>query len=83
MAEQIEALEQTKNHTQTVVTASECGTHTRVQMISDDDHHTRAWTVRVVRVIPTLTAGMGGCACYWQRLATVTVSLIRTLSTRL
>ena len=40
------------------------------------------WPFVLYESFPRLTAGVRGCAYYWQRLTTVTVSLVRTLSSR-
>ena len=53
VATQPEALEQNKRCPRIVAVASKHGTHTHMQMITDNSHHASARTVCVVRVIAT------------------------------
>ena len=88
VAAQSKALEHNKCRPRIAAAASKHGTCTRVRMISDDCHHASARTVRVVRVIPTADSRterlcvLLTVSSSHQRLATVTVSLVRTLFSR-
>ena len=73
VAAQSEALEWNKRCPWIVAAASKRGTRTCVRMISDNCH----WLFVLYKSFQRLTAGL---TYYWQRLATVTISLIHTLS---
>ena len=55
--------------------------HMCVWTISEDSHHGYSCCT-MYQSFPWLTAGLRGCAYCGQRLAIVTVSLVRTLSSR-
>ena len=54
-----------------------------VHTCTDNGHHASAIGLFVLyESFPRLTAGLKGCVYYWQRLATVTISLVHTFSSR-
>ena len=87
MDAQSEALERNKRRPRIVVAASKRGTCPRLRMIFngflfDDGYHASAKSICVVRVVPTADSRTERLRVLLQRLATVTVSLVRTLSSR-
>ena len=82
VAAQSEALERNKRRPQIVAKASKRGTRPRVRMILMTVTTLTLGLFVLYESFPLLTAGLRGCAYYLQRLATVTVSLVRALSSR-
>ena len=66
--------------TRIVAAASKRGMCPCVQMVFDDGNHASASTVCVVRVVPTADSRTERLHVLGQHLATITVSLVCTLS---
>ena len=81
VAAQSKALEQNKHHPRIVAAANAAHAHVYELFLTTVTKLVLGpFLLLLYESFPRLTAGLRGCAYYWQHLATVTVSLVCTLS---